>query len=462
MRVQLGGVLGYTTLVIISIGLLAVHIYIKRTMNYSSNKQNPQESSDWNRIKKPTLPHSTDCWQSTDHSGIPAFMFGVIDLMVMKQTIEFPKCRKRDAHINFVYIKNHKCASDTLSAMFRKFAIDRELTVVLPIGRRFNLGWPHQLAPYMYRPAKTQYNLLLDHVVYNHSYMSQIMPENTRYFTSLREPFGRLTSALTYFAMANCALMPESFRSNRLRITEGFLSNMDHYDTVYKSIENLWSREKCGCIPNGVSMIKNGLAFDLGFPVGYHTGTVDQSENYVYIIKWLIGIYQQMPLVILIEHFEESMVLVKRYMCWTMKDILYKRLNDWHTPKAQFQQYQIQQFRNWSNVDTLLYYLYNRTFWKHIRSLGEDFKLETKEYISQLQRTTKFCDDNKRINFPDDSVTIPSTLWNSQYTVTHEDCMKFHDKKHLREEIKAVHDLRHQLLGTENVHPAMHSGYNWC
>lgn len=101
--------------------------------------------------------------------NIPAFMYDVIDVLVHENDkFQLPDCKKKsNRKTNFVYIKNHKCASDTLSAVFRRFALNKNLSIVLPIGAHSLLGWPHQLRRYMYRLKKTkEFNIMLDHQVY--------------------------------------------------------------------------------------------------------------------------------------------------------------------------------------------------------------------------------------------------------------------------------------------------------
>ena len=62
-------------------------------------------------------------------------------------------CLEKRNH--FVYLKVHKTASKTLSAIVRRFGYRRNLSFILPISRRNNLGWPYPLNPGMYRPKKT-------------------------------------------------------------------------------------------------------------------------------------------------------------------------------------------------------------------------------------------------------------------------------------------------------------------
>ena len=411
-----------------------------------------------------SLPQFTGGHNCSHSNTIPAFMYEAIDQIVEKDQFELPDCRQTDMKKNLLFIKTHKCASDTLSAIFRRFALDHDLDVVLPVGGGFLLGWPHQMKPFMHRPPQPGrgFNILLDHSVYNKTYMSQLLPHDAVYMTSIREPGDRLTSALTYFAMANCGLMDRKLveSRDRIKITLEFLANMNHYDTVYKSVENLYSWEKCACIPNGMSMVRNAMAFDMGFPVGYHEGTVDEQHNYVFIIKWLRQIHQEFPIFILPQYFAESMVILKRYMCWPMKSILYKKLNDWkNPPNTNYPKEQMAAYQNWTNVDTLMYNMFQKLFKKRIQKFGKDFEQETAEYLSQLSKTSTYC---KEKSHNTRNLTMAATPWNEEYVLTRQDCDHMNDQKHLRNTLKELYDKNPPDSYKHIEKEAMKSKYWWC
>jgi len=108
-----------------------------------------------------------------------------------------PDCSKQSPVHNFVYLKTHKAASDTLSAMFRRFSYTRNLSAVLTLGAKYNFGWPWDLRQEFHRPSKTgNFNVLFDHCKFTESYMKKIMPPGTVYIGSLRETFSHLKSAM--------------------------------------------------------------------------------------------------------------------------------------------------------------------------------------------------------------------------------------------------------------------------
>ena len=206
-----------------------------------------------------------------------------------------PKCVKPVT--DFVYIKNHKCASDTLSAMFRRFGYSRNLTFVQPIRAYWNLGWPFRLEPHMHRTLKTDhFNILTEHTIYDKERLSKIMPPGTAYLTSIREPFSHLQSSLPFFNYQFHSKL-ENYKKPGERNMDFFLrtDNKTGFDEEYKKAD-----ERKVCVPPGLSVVRNFMSFNLDLPVGFHT-TEDRTHDLVYIKNWLGQISKDFKLVSTIE-----------------------------------------------------------------------------------------------------------------------------------------------------------------
>lgn len=383
---------------------------------------------------------------------IPQYIYDYIDDIVTRDTFTMTKCKAGEEKVNFAYGKTHKCASDTLAAVWRRFALSRNLSVVLPILGKFLLGWPHNFKYFMHRPAKHEngYNILLDHVTFNYTYIAEIMPKDTVFFTTVREPFSRLGSALNYHGMAKCGRM-----SPDVDITEEFLNSMFWYDNLYKSPDNMLNLTGCKCIPKGISIARNHMAFDLGFPTGWHyDGMSDQQNNYTFIAEWLKDLNSNFNLLLPTDRFNESMVLLKRYMCWSFKDIIFRMLRKSSKErKSDLDPVKIERFRKWTNVDTLLYYLTKKTFDNRVRTLGNEFKQEVDEYARQETEVLEYCELKRTIG---DSLKIPATKWDPGYEFSYMDCELLMDKQHNRDRLKEQYD---GLQGDYDEFP-IHLGLN--
>ena len=243
---------------------------------------------------------------------IPNYMHEIINDIVATDTYTPIDCTDMEKKKHFVFVKTHKCASDTVAAIGRRFALEHHLNLVLPLGQHFLLGWPYQMEPFMYRKRKTEhYDILLDHIVYNRRKLNNVMPDDTVYFTILRKPINRLISAVHYFGIGPCSFMPYK-QEDYMKITDEYLRDLDMYDSIYTSPSNMFNLLKCTCVPKGISMVKNAMAFDLGFTSPFHIMGTDQSNNYTHIASWLRKMYKEMTFVMITEYFDESMVYLKR------------------------------------------------------------------------------------------------------------------------------------------------------
>ena len=144
---------------------------------------------------------------------------------------------------------------------------------------------------------------------------------------------------------------------------------------------------------------------------------------------------EKIPMVFITEYFDESLVLLKRIMCWDMKDIIYSKLKTGSYRNYLYENrtfYKELYFKD-NELDFALYDLYNQTFWNLI-TMQDGFAKELKTFKVISKRINEFCGplhqmlqisykeiwnimrDNK-------SLTLNSTSYNDVFTVTTEDCV---------------------------------------
>ncbi|XP_046852232.1 galactosylceramide sulfotransferase-like [Xenia sp. Carnegie-2017] len=78
-------------------------------------------------------------------------------------------------------------------------------------------------------------------------------------------------------------------------------------------------------------------------------------------------------LVLIMEYFDESLVLLKRKMCWKVDDIVYFQLNRQVDSRNQSNPATRDKILQWSKADLMLYKHFNETLWKKIRNEGDSF-----------------------------------------------------------------------------------------
>ena len=236
----------------------------------------------------------------------------------------------------------------------------------------FRAGRVHQYAdhsePFQWETRRGNFHILATHCVYNRQQLEATVPD-ARYITVLRDPVSQFDSAFVYYDFAKQARIPTD--SNSIAT---FLSDPKRY-----------ARK----INYGRNQLHNGQLHDLGFDKS------DYSNPYAvsYKIKQLEN---EMDFVIITEYFDESLVLLKKILCWEVDDILYvpKRVR-----QADFR-FNIsasvqQRIRVWNRADMLLYEHFNRTLWRKIEEYGDDFWRDVEELRERVIEVTAMCSGNE-------------------------------------------------------------------
>ncbi|KAI0224862.1 Galactose-3-O-sulfotransferase 3 [Lamellibrachia satsuma] len=358
------------------------------------------------------LPQLNPRAVATENANVPPKILDAIDPANFivddgVASVQLPACTR--PRINTVYIKLHKCASDTVVNVLHRFGIRHNLTFVLPVPGRMTLGFPYRMEMHFFRPLKTKhFNILCQHVVYTPDVMSRIMPPDSVYFTSIREPFARMKSAFRFFNIHARAGFPRG--PDEL---EHYLAEIPRFERALKSPDNYAHRKSC--IPLGYSFTLNGMAFGLGFDTGFHRDTVDQSNNATYIRQWLGWLDRRFSIVMVIEYFHESLVLLRRLMCWSTEDILYikRNANQYAEKSKETDPSLVANFRRYNIPDYALYDHFNRTLWRKIAAAGDDFWAEVRHLDDIIDSIARFCESPQTRA----TLVIPKSQWNDDITL---------------------------------------------
>ncbi|XP_019630072.1 PREDICTED: galactosylceramide sulfotransferase-like [Branchiostoma belcheri] len=326
----------------------------------------------------------------------------------LPQTRPVRTCKEKT---NFVFIKMHKSGSETMTSLFHRYGDERMLEFVLPRGdvNDWYLGWPKPITRDIYRPAKSgMFNIMCEHTVFNKPAMSKVMPKDAVYITILREPFEQFKSSFKYHLLPKILGIPENSD-----VLVEFFKQPETYDNIYTSSAEEVRKVRTG-IPDGVSVTRNFMAHDLSYPRA-------QWENSTYLQEFIKYIDKEFILVMILEYFEESLILLKRAMCWEFQDIIYHPSNVAAYPyKIDRRQNLIDAHRKFSKVDYALYQHFNRTFWEKIKQGGQDFKEELEAFRKIQRVTTRYC-DSKRTT----PLSFPSTKWSMEVRITRHFCSRY-------------------------------------
>ncbi|XP_064619562.1 uncharacterized protein LOC135483002 [Lineus longissimus] len=277
-----------------------------------------------------------------------------------------------------------KGGSTTLNTIFHTFGYVRNLSYVLPVKNRIYLGWPYQIKKEFFRPAiNGPFNIFCEHSVFNKTAMSEFMPRDTIYVTSVREPFSHFKSVYNYYKVGQISIAGQDENVGQ------FLRDAAIYDSIYKSHGKMNERS---CVPDNFSMTRNLQSHIFGIPVGYPQGTLDVSRQPLQLVHYITKRFKEYDLVIVLEYLNESLVLLKRLMCWSLRDIIYKPANVLqYVQKLDDGQENKNIYRKWSSADHMLYDHANITLWNKIALAGNDFKMEVAQFEQIQSNVTEFC-----------------------------------------------------------------------
>ena len=319
---------------------------------------------------------------------------------------------------NLVFIKCMKCATETLGTVFRRYGYQNNLSVVLPVKKALYLGWPYPITPLDYRPSARGYNLLVEHAIYNGTFMRKLMNPGSVFVTMIRQPLDLFVSTLHYFNVFELANVTAK---HGMKAVQAYLRNIDRYESVYKSPA---AAPKRYCIPDGFSITKNLLSHCLGMPMGFPPGRQNIKDDLDAVVRHIKNLDSEFLLVMIVEYFEESLVLLKRLMCWDVKDVLYHSSN-LGSYRKNISSHQLTRsdrdlHMRWSRVDYVLYGHFNRTFWRKVRLQGDGFRQEVLYFREVQQRVVRFC--QALTSYKESSIRFPETVWSPAFTFSSDEC----------------------------------------
>lgn len=261
--------------------------------------------------------------------------------------------------VNIMFIKTHKTASSTVLNILFRFGEKHRLKFAFPEGRN-DFFYP---SPFLcsqvkdYRPGDC-FNIVCNHMRFNHQEVAKLLPADAVYITILRDPVDLFESSFHYYHRT----VPLTWSINGDNKLAEFLSNPQNYYS-----------------PDAINSfyLRNLLFFDFGFE-----NNIEEEDPRV--MRYIHELSQHLDLVLIAEYFEESLILLKDKLCWTMEDIVYFKLN---TRKSSSVSKLSPELRvkalKWNGADWKLYQHFNATFWAKVEAFGIE---RMKQEVKQLRR----------------------------------------------------------------------------
>ncbi|XP_046569092.1 galactosylceramide sulfotransferase-like [Haliotis rubra] len=148
--------------------------------------------------------------------------------------------------------------------------------------------------------------------------------------------------------------------------------------------------------------VNNHVAYDFGLPrrIFYNGSAVDE---------YIRSLDSDFDFVLLMDYFDESLMLLRRKLCWSMKDMVYLRSNSGKN-KVDFALSEDDRklLRKWQMADVAIFEHFRARFWRQVESEGRELFQETAFFKQALRRVRDYCKYGK-LRWP--SVDIASSPW---------------------------------------------------
>ena len=269
-------------------------------------------------------------------------------------------------------------------------------------------------------PGGKHFEMLCNHVIYSRDAFRTFLPNDTIYIGILREPYEFFKSTLNY--------LKPGYLYNRIKTNipaSDYLKNPLRYEPKSPMF----------------SFTNNRMAVEFGCPVA-----VLSSGDKTKIVEFIKNVDADFKLVIIAEQFEESVVLMRRYLHWSTKEILYldKNIARHKNETKLVGPYDRQMYKRWAKVDYALYEYFFKRLRDQIREEGYDFDEELLHFKEIRKMTSEFCSgDSDRTGA---RLVVQESKWSVGFEVTSYDCDLLKTS-----EIPFVQNIRLRQYGSKDI-----------
>ncbi|XP_077993981.1 galactose-3-O-sulfotransferase 2-like [Glandiceps talaboti] len=282
---------------------------------------------------------------------------------------------------NFVFIKTDKTGGSTLATVLFRYGLKHDLVAALDdrltVHMRMN-GTSNSVMIHPYNCTNFPgYNFIANHLGYNRKALDKIIKDG-KYFTILRSPITRAESAFYYYRYDDGY---RQFSNPFSAYLQTFVSQNDTSITTRKLNDtHIFNATERIRKPNYSHMFNGNFNRLVGRP---------KLMNDTFIHNSIRKLDIEFDLIMLTEYYDESLVLLRKMMCWEYEDMVY-RSHKIHggmrmpiTPDLE------RIIKKQSNLDWPLYEYFNKTFWEKVKRYEGDFE----EDLAKLRSVQNEVDD---------------------------------------------------------------------
>ncbi|KAJ8032523.1 Galactosylceramide sulfotransferase [Holothuria leucospilota] len=288
-------------------------------------------------------------------------------------------------------IKTHKCSSSTLQNILFRKAEDLDLQVALPATSVY-MGSPSYFSRrYIHLDRGQKYNIMASHMRFRSPRdVKQVMMDDAKYITILRDPVKQYESIFTYYGLQ------KRFKAR----LHDFLKSPERHFRLFE--------------PRMTRVVgRNPMCYDNGWDARLFPEGNTRIDQFITILE------EWYDLVLIAEYFDESLILLKDLMCWTLDDVVYFSQNARNKDSVvSLSSEDKVAIHKWNWADSKLYVHFNKSLWQKIEQYGKErMELEVNILTQKKEKLAADCigqtvkEGDKRMWYPS-GIKVNSFLLN--------------------------------------------------
>ena len=325
---------------------------------------------------------------------------------------------------NVSFVKLHRVGSGTMHNVLVQFAINHCAFVAIANCKYFQV-FPQQVSKNMLFPPPqhpnfTGYNMFIDHAVFNRTRSDKFLPSDVVYITQIRHPYTHSFSVFDHYSKKLYPIRAVAPNYEQL-LRNVMISN---YERTLKLSNSCPHNKK-------FSVSRNFMALELGYEKQTH-------PNETEFLKHLHNINSQLHHVSILERLPESLVLLRRKLCWHTKDLLHIRMHQTNSgSQAKNLSDNLATFhKQWDSLDYVLYDFFLKRHEREVAAQDETFEDEVKQLMEDQNSFAAFCATICNLtsvlneNYTErirtvlaTNFTFPSTQFYTAFNVSYQDCV---------------------------------------
>ena len=272
-------------------------------------------------------------------------------------------------HIYF--LKTHKTGSSTLGTILVSYGVRRSHKIVLDPDLT-DMDWPAPLELNQFsRLVKSdEAKIFVSHIRFSKGPVNSVFPKpEAKYITIVRHPVSQFKSAWVYYSISKLTHIPDNTINT-------FLKSSDALQEIQKRLDKTR-------FPERFFHFSDSNLYDMGLEQ-------ENIQNMKLVESYIDKMEREFDLVLITEYFDESLILLKRLLCWEFQDIVYIKLRS-NKKKINFGKEVEKNILSWSRADDILFDHFNKTFWRKVREAGSTFDEELKTFRRINQEYQESC-----------------------------------------------------------------------